>query len=154
FGLDIAPRMVEIASNNAPGSLVKAIDPQNIPASINRDSPFGFVHSTLVLQHVRPSRGLEIIDHLLKATASGGRALIQVPPQVLRKSRYLLNQIRYINPTLFKVSRLLLRDKDWGSVPLMEMNSYPLNKIIQLCDSNRIKIHWIKSSIDSDRYLL
>jgi len=153
IGLDIAPKMVEIASRNVPKGIVKLIDQSNI-SDVHCDSPFGFVHSTLVLQHVQARMGMKIIQELLRAIAPGGRALIQIPTQVLKRGRYALNQIRYSNSTLFNVSRFLLRDKNWSSAPSMEMNAYPLKKVIRLCDSYGIRFHLIKSSIDSDRYLV
>lgn len=69
-GVDISPGMLAEARRQ-PVDGASFVD--TIP-----DRQFGWVVSLIVLQHIPPQRGYEIVDNLLRAVASGGGITLQI----------------------------------------------------------------------------
>lgn len=72
-GIDVAPRMRELAAKHSSEHGVTA----EFLASIPSDRQFDFVISLIVLQHIPPQRGYKIIRDLWRAVAAGGGFNIQ-----------------------------------------------------------------------------
>jgi SAM-dependent methyltransferase len=67
YGLDISQRMLELARQNIATAGVNAIVGKDFP-----DRRFDWVNSSIVLQHIPPRRGYEILRRLWAAVADGG----------------------------------------------------------------------------------
>lgn len=79
IGVDVAPRMLELArrhlreSNVTNARVVRPHDPL-----LRQEAVFDFVNSFIVLQHIPPQRGYEIILDLLRLLKPGGVAALHV----------------------------------------------------------------------------
>lgn len=79
IGLDVAPRMRELAIANAAQMGLTNVSVRESDDMLSAvDGPFDFVNTHIVMQHIPPSRGLLIIDRLLSKLAIGGVASIQI----------------------------------------------------------------------------
>lgn len=95
------------------------------------DARFTFVHSYIVLQHIDPRRGLEIIADLLGRLDEGGSAALHV---TYGRTKYAANLgVQQLGRRLFRglrrpLSRLArrLRNRD----PEMQMNAYDINRVL------------------------
>jgi ubiquinone/menaquinone biosynthesis C-methylase UbiE len=88
---------------------------------------FDLVHTYIVLQHIPPVRGQDILRQLLRLIADGGVGAIHVTFGKSNQSRRALAQIRGIAVAIFDRFRPLFRQ--WFR-PKMQMNCYDLNVII------------------------
>jgi 2-polyprenyl-3-methyl-5-hydroxy-6-metoxy-1,4-benzoquinol methylase len=78
-GVDIAPKMLEIAKANAAAAKVSNIEFVVSDDDFSRvDGQFDFINTYLVLQHIPPERGYRIVAHLLERLAPGGIASFQL----------------------------------------------------------------------------
>ena len=79
IGLDVAPRMRQLAVANAAQLGLTNVSVRESDDLISAaDGPFDFVNTYIVMQHIPPSRGMLIIDRLLSKLAIGGVASIQI----------------------------------------------------------------------------
>jgi SAM-dependent methyltransferase len=78
-GVDVAPNMLELSRTNlavAGVSNATLAPPQDGLKAIA--GPFDFVNSYIVIQHIPPSRGYELLHRLLRLVALGGVASLQL----------------------------------------------------------------------------
>lgn len=118
-GVDISPGMLALA--RARGSNVRYVD--QIP-----DEPFDWINSFIVLQHIPPARGEQIIETLLSKLAPGGMISLQVT--VWRDVGHVWPQERGLK-RLFQAAR----QRRWARrLPLGQilMYDYDLSRIIRL----------------------
>ncbi len=154
-GLDVAPGMLEQARKNIAAANVQFLrfDGQTIPPEIAAQ-PIDFVHSTLVFQHIRPRRGLRIIESLMQHLSDQGKAYLQVPIHAERKILYAVNQIITSHPFILKVSRRILHKKQIAEDPVMQMNVYPVDRLLKLFTRQRIAVRYIELIEDRKNNLL
>ncbi|MDC7121646.1 class I SAM-dependent methyltransferase [Cellulomonas fimi] len=129
-GVDVSASMLTEAAENCARAGVRNVDfvlsdGEGLPF----DDSYDLVHSTMVLQHIRTRRGLQIIDGLLARLAGGGVAVLQFPLPV-PSARRLEQFARAWVPPLNGVANLARR-RPW-STPLMEMHGYSLDRLVAL----------------------
>lgn len=128
-GVDISPEMLKLTRENCPDEdrvrLVETLE----DAEVNRRK-YDLVHTYLVLQHLRPSQGLPIIRKLVDLAAPGGIVAIHVPIADLRRTRRLLNLLRYRIPPIHWAYNLALGRR--LNFPMSEMNVYPVHRVDEL----------------------
>ena len=79
IGVDVAPRMLELSTHNLREA---AIGNARV---VHRDDPimqgaehFDFINSFLVLQHIPPERGYQVVADLIRLLRPGGVAVLQL----------------------------------------------------------------------------
>jgi len=78
IGVDVAPRMLELSATHLRQAGVT--NARVMPADddlMRQDALFDFINSFLVLQHVPPERGYQVIGNLLRLLKPGGVAALQ-----------------------------------------------------------------------------
>jgi trans-aconitate methyltransferase len=125
-GVDISPAMLALARRNVPEAELTAQLP---------DERFDLVHSYLVLQHIPPRRGLEIVRRLRRCVAPGGVIALHAPVEVRHSPVY---RVKHAVPAL----RFLLNALQGKPLrePLMQMNPYPVR---QMCEALESDETWI-----------
>lgn len=127
--VDIAPDMLAIARENTREfGNIDFVETGRLMAG--EVSPVDFVHTVLVLQHVRVRQGMEIIARLLDVLAPGGRFAIHITVGDRMRGRALLNWFRYRVPPLHWLYNLV-RGRPWTE-PVSEMMRYPLADVVRL----------------------
>lgn len=123
-GCDVAPTMLAHARQNAERaglSNITFIESHEL-AGLSRGQ-FDFVCSLLVLQHIPPGAGYQIIRTLLSLLAPGGIAALHVtfarPGGALRR---LARAIRARSPLVHRVTGVIRRERI--RLPYMQMNEY------------------------------
>ncbi|MFI4949901.1 MAG: class I SAM-dependent methyltransferase [Caulobacterales bacterium] len=120
-GVDISPGMLELARKR--GSKVNYVG--EIP-----DGPFDWINSFIVLQHIPPERGLEIIEKLLSRLAMGGAISLQLT---------VWRERGHVWPDETGLKRLFQkqRQKRWARrlpVGQILMYDYDLSKVVRLAN--------------------
>jgi len=153
-GIDISESMLQEARRNLIGEKaeLRLFDGKNLYKSLS-DSRYSFIHSCLVFQHIRPKRGMIILEQLLEHLEFQGKALIQTPIATNKKIRYFLNQILTSHPILYKLSNFLIKEREFTG-PVKQMNIYLPDILIRLYDKLGIEVRGISLSTDSDNYLI
>jgi len=154
-GVDVASGMLQEAEKYLKNSqvILKSFDGKDINECLGQDS-FEFVHSNLVFQHIRPSRGLIILDALLQRMDLGGKAYIQIPIYAENKLIYIANQIVSGHSLLLKLSRIILQKGHLKRDPVMQMNVYPPAKLIRLFHRRKIEVRCLTVMEDHKNALL
>ena len=118
-GLDISPGMLALARERGG----KATYTDTLP-----DGPFGWINSFIVLQHIPPDRGLEILGDLLARLAPGGMVSIQLT---------IWRDARHERPAVTGWRRIFadMRYRRWvQNLPVGQiwMYDYDLSKVVRL----------------------
>jgi len=118
-GLDISPGMLALARQRGG----KATYADTLP-----DGPFGWINSFIVLQHIPPDRGLEILGDLLARLAPGGMISIQLT---------VWRDARHERPVVTGWRRVFadMRYRRWvQNLPVGQiwMYDYDLSKVVRL----------------------
>lgn len=94
---------------------------------------FDFVHSFIVFQHIRESRGLGIVDALTQRMRPGGVGAIQfLYHRDVSPLKRFVGVLRRHVPFVHGLCNLIVK-KPFGE-PLMEKNSYALTKLLLQLD--------------------
>lgn len=133
LGLDVAPAMIAEARRNAAnagiGNLQVELADDMLEAA---DGRFDLVMSCMVLQHIPVRRGMDIIRRLLERTRQYGVVALHV---CIDRRDTAGSSFRYWAqcnvPGVHALTNL--RRGRPISEPLMQMNAYPLQRILQLC---------------------
>lgn len=133
-GVDISPAMLaegekiadEIGKKN-----IRWVQGDDNLTQVNAD--FDFVHSYIVLQHIPVKRGLGLIGLLLQRIAIGGVAAIHIVHS--NQGKHLLQFIKRV-PFLWYCSNILRKRPVFE--PPMQMNSYPLEKVLRIFQDSGI----------------
>jgi SAM-dependent methyltransferase len=128
-GVDIAPRMLEIARENCGEpdrlTLVNSLD------ALEADGrQFDLVHSYIVLQHIKPGTGLQIMEQMIRLTRPGGVVALHFTVGDIQKRRRVLNAFRYRIPPLHWAYNVSTK-RPWN-LPMSEMNAYPVRDVLAL----------------------
>ena len=120
-GIDVARSMLHEAEKHLQGQCVilKYFEGKNIEDCLGQDV-FKFIHSAMVFQHIRPRRGMRILEGLLQHLDHAGTAFIQLPIYAEKKLDYWINQIVTCHPALLNISRRLLKKKQYQNDPAMQ----------------------------------
>src|SRR5205814_9300254 len=104
------------------------------PAALARLAPVQLIHSTIVLQHIHPKRGMVIVGQLLDVLEPGGCGSLQFHlrgdgGRTVRLSRKALEESQLLNQLAVKVLRRPSREA------LALMHPYDLTAILRLLGS-------------------
>lgn len=135
--LDISPSMLAEAYSNA-----ERLAATNVRFALADDElsgpagEFDFVNSYMTLQHVRVRRGLRILARLISRVKPGGGFHVHFSIRTDRlRSRALWWASHHIPGV--KIWQNICAGRRWNA-PAMQMNNYPLNRIIVLLASQGI----------------
>jgi 2-polyprenyl-3-methyl-5-hydroxy-6-metoxy-1,4-benzoquinol methylase len=129
-GLDISTAMLAESTRNAQArGIANAAFVLSDDTLSSAPGPYDFVHTYIVLQHIPVSRGLFLIDRLLDMVAPGGVASLHMT--VDRNNSPLQAMQYWAVHNLYGVQGLfnLIKGRAW-SEPGMQMNAYPLSKVL------------------------
>lgn len=153
-GIDISPGMLRQAAELIPaGQAELRLADGATPLPLQPDEQFDFIFSHIVLQHIPPRRGLQLLDGLLAALAPGGTAVIQAPLATRQGLRYRLNRLRASHQILFDLSRLLTGRLQEVGRPVMQMNIYPASAVQQAAAARSCVPVWVATARDDYGYL-
>ncbi len=127
--LDVSPDMLAEAAKNSAAAGVSSIALCVADDSLTKaDGRFDFVNSHLVLQHITVRRGLRIVEALLDRVAPGGGFHIQFS---LRTDRGGPRWLYWASANIpgVKLAQNILAGRA-VTAPAMQMNHYPLGKIV------------------------
>ena len=138
-GVEISDAMIAEARQNCQRIAAWNVDFVKSDDNLSRlAQKFDFVNSCLVLQHLPPKRGMNIISRLLKSLNPGGVIVLHFPVRrrlpPLEKFVYLLKH----NVPLARYCFNLLQGRRL-SEPLMQMNQYDLIDVVALYSANGIR---------------
>jgi SAM-dependent methyltransferase len=127
-GVDISPAMIKLAKDRMGGD--PQVDFVEQLSAIETGRHYDLVHSYIVIQHIRPEQGYQIISELIDRVSLGGFFALHLTVGDLRPSRRLLNRLRYRLPPLHWAYNLV-RKRPLNE-PITEMNRYDLAQLMHL----------------------
>lgn len=134
---DVSPSMLAEAQANADCFAVTNVEFALADDQLSKASgTFSFVNSYMVLQHVPVRRGLRILSRLLDRVRPGGGFHFHFSIRNDRLSSRALWWASHHIPGI-KVWQNICAKRRWNA-PAMQMNNYPLNKIMMLLASHGI----------------
>jgi SAM-dependent methyltransferase len=135
--LDISPSMLAEARANA-----ELAETANVRSALaddelsEADGEYDFVNSYMTLQHVRVRRGLRILSRLISKVRPEGGFHVHVSIRTDRlRSRGLWWASHHIPGV--KIWQNVCAGRRWNA-PAMQMNNYPLNRILVLLASDGV----------------
>lgn len=139
-GVDVSKSMLEEAAKNIRNKKIENVELLESDDQLSKlgTTKFDFVHTFIVLQHIVPERGYEIVENLLQHLAPGGAFFIHVSlrniDSSLRRRLPLLRKlVRFVRarvpPSQLLVNAILSRKL---SEPTMEMNDYDLLQMLSI----------------------
>ena len=141
-GLDIAPRMIELARhyNRHPRSCEYVLNPGE-DLRLFPDASFDFIYSNITLQHMGPHYALAYIREFVRVLRPGGLVLFQIPalyrPQTFHgKTRALLKRMTpgFLDGAWKSFQRAILRRA------VVEMNPIPREKVLQVLEKSGAQV--------------
>jgi SAM-dependent methyltransferase len=138
-GVEISEAMIEEAKANCVKSGVKNIRflKSDDQLSLVRER-FDFILRCLVFQHIPNKRGMRILSRLLEKLNANGVIAIHFPIRVrLPIQDRLIYSIKQIVPASRYLFNLLQNRR--LTEPLMQMNEYDLNEVIDLASASGIR---------------
>ncbi|MCZ7562516.1 MAG: class I SAM-dependent methyltransferase [Burkholderiales bacterium] len=142
-GVDVSPSMLAEADKNcAERGIRNARFALTRDASKEKLGTFSFVHSYIVFQHIPPADGERLMRTLVDMLEPGGIALLHVTiarRSALRRTAQWLQRNFVPASWLFNV----LRGRPWNT-PVMQMNSYSLNRIARLLRQSGIETFGVR----------
>lgn len=144
IGVDISTAMLEEARRNCAGVANLELYLADDSLTALRGRTFDFIHSFIVMQHIPTPRGMTIVRALLEHLSAGGVGVLHVPyahsgPRARRLARTLFSRI----PLLYSPLNLLRGQPTL--TPVMEMNLYPVDRLLELlqdCGCHRIAVRF------------
>jgi SAM-dependent methyltransferase len=124
-GVDVAPRMLEVAREQAAARGVTGV----VFRSTLPTEPVDWVNSMIVLQHVPPVRGHAILEQLVALLRPGGWLSIQLT--FFRDERHVGEISRDIADYRYDGETVELLTSKAGDVGSMSMYDYDLNKVFR-----------------------
>jgi SAM-dependent methyltransferase len=135
--LDVSGSMLSEARSNAGGcGVMNAKFALADDQLSNAPGEFDFVNSYMVLQHIRVRRGISILSKLIEKVRPGGgfHIHLSIRTDALR-SRALWWASHHIPGV--KIWQNVFAGRAWDA-PAMQMNNYPLNRVVVLLASHGI----------------
>lgn len=131
IGIDISEGMLERARAHAhEKGITNAQFVRTVREAAAIDGGFDFVNSWIVLQHIRPHQGLEIIREMVRALRPGGVFTLHVVLADNKPGRRFLNFFRYRFPPL-QWAYALSKGRPWNEL-VTEMNPYPIWGLLEV----------------------
>jgi SAM-dependent methyltransferase len=140
IGIDVSPGMLAEARSNCARAGVTNVGFCRSAAEL--DGMFDFIHSFIVFQHIPVDEGLRLVTLLLQRLSEGGVGALhftyaETAPWWRKAIRRLYKRV----PGVYALSSVILKRKH----PLMQMNPYPLNRILALLQTqgfHRVSAHF------------
>lgn len=130
-GVDISPAMLDEARRNCAEARAENVVLVGTTLLDEPCTPFDFIHSYIVLQHIGRKAGLRIIERLLDNLAADGIAALHLVYRAERPLwRTAVHAIRKRVPLMHPLMNLLQRKPPRS--PLMHMNTYNLNRVFSV----------------------
>jgi SAM-dependent methyltransferase len=133
LGVDVSPGMLSEAQHNAMAHGVK-----NVTFADSISGKFDLVHSFIVLQHIPPRRGEEVLADLLARLEPGGMLVVQVPyywhSPMWRK---LINRMTRLVPVTRPLVNLV-KDMPFN-YPAMTTFNYKIRSVLQILEQAGIR---------------
>ncbi len=145
-GIDISEAMLSEARKNAAEFGHEHINfhMSDDELSAVAGQEFDLVNCYIVLQHINPDRGLPILGQLVDRIKPGGYGVFQLN-YTCQKGRlgHIIDFFRYRIPIVHGLLNLTQK-RPYGE-PLMQMNSYDLNKAMFLLQSKGVRNMFIQN---------
>ena len=134
-GVDIAPTMIDLATRHRDAAGIANAQFRPLSEARACADKFDLVYSLIVLQHIPPATGYELIGWLLDSVTPAGVAALHVvvsrPGGWLRRvGRRLRSRFQVVHRAMQIIRGEPLR------LPYMEMNVYDLGKVLDLYRRN------------------
>jgi len=149
FGVDIAESMIAEARKNSKEQSLDNIQfstqINNLPPDVE---PFDFVHSIYVLQHLRVKQGLHTVAQVIDLLKDNGTGMLHF---TYHSHKTLKKRIIYwlcVHVPLFNGLNNIRKGKPF-SVPMYEMNNYPLNRLFQILRQKQCDHLYVRYTRDS-----
>lgn len=127
--LDVSPSMLSEARSNAERAQISNAEFALADDTLtNAPGQFDFVNSLMVLQHIPVRRGLPIFLRLIDKVRPGGGFHLHVSLRTDRGGERLLYWASANVPGV-KILQNIQWKRPWNA-PAMQMNNYPLNRIV------------------------
>lgn len=135
--LDVSPSMLAEAKANALqfgfSNVTFALADDELSNAVGT---FDFVNSHMVLQHIPVRRGLRVMSRMLDQLNDGGSFHFHISIRTDRLSSRVLWWVSHHVPGVKIIQNLCARRR-WNA-PAMQMNNYPLNRVLALLASRNI----------------
>lgn len=134
-GVDVSAGMRSLAVSNSAHMDNLGFVP-SVADAVALAGSFDFLNSYIVLQHLRPSQGLPIIDEMLHGLNAGGACALHVIVGDSKRRRGMLNSVRYRVPAVHWAYNLRV-GRPWRE-PITEMNTYSVLDLLRVFRDNSI----------------
>ena len=125
-GIDVSPDMIAEARKNI------GDNPQvryfSSVGDVPQEGGYDFVHTYIVLQHIRPPQGIPLIKSLIELAKPGGAFALHFTIADTRARARMINFFRYRMKPLHVLYNAV-RGRRLGE-PVMEMNRYPVAQVL------------------------
>jgi SAM-dependent methyltransferase len=143
-GIDVSPAMLEQAANNCRERGLKTVRLLGSEELDQLDSnSFGLVHSYIVFQHIPVREGERILQKLVDLIAIGGFGVIHLTfsdvRSATRRAVLALRTRSNLMHGLFNLAQS--RPFSW---PLMQMNSYSMNRVFDILSASRFPNSYVE----------
>lgn len=132
-GVDISESMLEEARGRIAERGIENVELMETGAFMRSSQTFDLIHSFIVLQHIDPDEGMEIIKRSVEMLEDGGLGMLHVtfhdPSSRMQKiKRAVAGSLGPLRPVAHK-----LRGRD--PLPWLPMHSYDLGSVLELLRS-------------------
>jgi ubiquinone/menaquinone biosynthesis C-methylase UbiE len=138
IGVDISPRMIELARNHVPGVTFMVNQSETLEGI--PDGTIDFVYSHIVLQHIPNRYQTRYIDELLRVLRPGGMAVLQIPIELIRPmddarplGRRFRQWVKRVLPFLVTLKRQLIKPNGSHHEFKYEMHVLPQGETLRIC---------------------
>jgi SAM-dependent methyltransferase len=154
IGVDVSPAMLAEARKQVESERAdfRLLDGDDLSGCLSGDT-FHFVHSHIVFQHIRPRRGRILLRALLGSLEPAGKAYIHVPIASANRLKYFADQVVASHPVLLRLSRALLGKRALMRDPVMQMNVYPAEQLLELFAEEGVEIRYVSLLKDTKNQL-
>jgi len=144
-GVDVSKSMLAEALVNTTENGVNNVTLVESDDSLSRlNGSFDFIHSFIVFQHINPSRGEQVLNHLLKLLSPGGVASLHFTYGATQIPQKVISFMQRRVPLARNVFNLLKR-RSWA-YPTMEMNSYSIPRLIDIFAKHGISTFYAETT--------
>jgi SAM-dependent methyltransferase len=131
-GVDIAPRMIELARTfNRHGDACEYVLNERDDLGTFDDATFDLVYSALTLQHMEPRFAKRYLAEFLRVLRPGGLLVFQLPHRPAESAGWLRTAApEFVRRTWYGLKRATARSGE------MEMHGIPRRRVVDLLESN------------------
>lgn len=139
YGIDVSDRMLQLARRHIAAAGVNAVVGKSIPAR-----EFDWVNSSIVMQHIPPRRGYDILRRLWQALSVNG--VISIQFTIYHDNRNIAQLTRDVVRYRYDGEQVINYVNTEEAAGSMSMYDYDMNRVIAVFDiSNGQPIHLVKT---------